>query len=219
MISTNDLLVVGFLVILEGLLSFDNALALAAMVSHLPEAQRKRALTYGMAGAFVFRLVALGFVTTIMENPWIKLAGGAYLLFLTVKHFWFDQESAESSSMAGSYTFWKTIVLVELTDIAFSIDSILAAVAVSNKLWVIVMGGIMGIITMRFVANVFVDLIKRYPNLVRSAYILVGLIGGKLVLEGFNVASFEHGLLSYVLWASMLAALGSGFYERKQQAV
>lgn len=211
----HDILIVCFLVVLEGLLSFDNALALAAMVSHLPEEQRKRALTYGMAGAFIFRFIALGFVTFLMENPWVKLVGGGYLIYLFLGHFLKASEDTTGSSRIGT-SFWKTIVLVELTDIAFSIDSILAAVAVSPKLWVIVLGGILGIIAMRFVANIFVDLIERYPNLVHSAYILVGIVGSKLVLEGLHWADFEHGPLSWGIWVAMVLALLYGFTDGKK---
>lgn len=220
MITPQDLLAIGFLVILEGLLSFDNALALAAMVKHLPEQQRKRALTYGMAGAFIFRLGALSIVTYLMTAYWVKWVGGAYLVWLAASHFFVKKEPENLiGKEVSAISFWRTILLVELTDIAFSIDSILAAVAVSSKLWVVVIGGVLGIVAMRFAATVFVGLIERYPKLEHSAFILVAIVGAKLILEasqayaGVHLLDFESmaSPAFWCLWGAMACGLMYGF--------
>ncbi len=201
-----------FLVVLEGLLSFDNALALAAMVRHLPPQQRKQALTYGMWGAFAFRFLSLWFVTFLMSNPWVKLVGGGYLVLLAISHFKGVAEEGPDFKLPSAFSFWRTIILVELTDVAFSIDSILAAVAISKEFYVVLAGGVLGIITMRFVAGYFVSLIAKYPNLVTSAFGLVGLVGSKLIFEFFGY-EFEHGFNAVIFWVTMLGILGSGFYR------
>jgi YkoY family integral membrane protein len=224
--TTQDFLAIGFLVVMEGLLSFDNALALAAMVSHLPEVQRKRALTYGMIGAFVFRLSALMVIEYLMESAWVKWVGGGYLIYLAVQHF-FGKENHEEQSGTTSFAFWRCVVMVELTDIAFSMDSILAAVAVSPKIWVVATGGILGIIMMRFAAVLFIKLIAKYPNLEHSAYGLVFIVGMKLLIEacqvwaGAEVLDFESctNPAFWVLWVSMAVSLGAGFYESTGRGV
>ena len=183
-----DLLTIGMLVILEGLLSADNALVLAILVLGLPPHQQRRALRYGMAGAFFFRGVAVLLAAYLMQVAWVKLAGGLYLAYLTWTHF--VRPAGESRHHVrparagfGLSAFWATVVRVELIDIAFSVDSILVAVALSPKLWVVITGGILGIITMRLVAGQMIELIRRYPALVDGAFIIIGWVAAKLVVE------------------------------------
>jgi YkoY family integral membrane protein len=183
-----DLLTVATLAVLEGILSVDNALVLAILVRTLPKHQQQRALAYGIAGAFAFRLLALVLAAHLMQLWAFKLIGGAYLLYLAMKHmFFFSKEEAHQpgSSVVGS--FWKTVLLVELTDIAFSIDSITTAVAMSNKLLIVWLGGILGIISLRLVSGVFIRLLEKLPKLEDLAYQLIFFIGTKLTLEAFHV--------------------------------
>jgi YkoY family integral membrane protein len=193
------------LVVLEGLLSCDNALVLAVMVRHLPKHQQKRALRYGIWGAFVFRFIAVVFAAALLDYWLLKVAGGVYLIYLAVTRLVLG-ESDEASTQVSRFGkgFWATVVGVELADIAFSIDSILAAVAMAEglpqefnqqqiwilsvKLWVVYIGGVLGIITMRFVAGLFLILLKRFAGLAMGAYVLVAWIGVELVGSGFDTA-------------------------------
>lgn len=196
------------LVLLEGLLSADNALVLAIMVSVLPKVQQKKALLYGMAGAIVFRLIAVGLGTTLVKLEFVTLLGGAYLLYLSIAHFIKDRnkngvpdelEGNLDPSKKGKFTgwvlatfglFWATVIQVELMDIAFSVDSVLAAFGVSDKAWVIFLGGILGVFMMRSVAKLFVSLIERIPEFVTTAYALIVLIGAKMIASvlGFHIS-------------------------------
>jgi len=185
----SDLVTIGLLVLLEGLLSADNALVLAILVLGLPREQQTRALRYGMLGAFFFRFLAILLAAYLMQVAWVKLAGGGYLLYLAWAHFFshHDRENRASVPKAkpawGLSAFWATVVRVELVDIAFSVDSILVAVALSPKLWVIVTGGILGIIAMRLVAGQLISLIRRYPAIVDGAFIIIAWVGIKLLAE------------------------------------
>src|SRR5512133_31225 len=115
-----DLLTVATLAGLEGILSVDNALVLAILVRDLPPKARKRALTYGIVGAFVFRFIALVFAAQLMHWSAFKLLGGGYLVYLAMKHmFFFTREDATQSREAVARNFWMTVLVVELTDIAF----------------------------------------------------------------------------------------------------
>jgi YkoY family integral membrane protein len=213
-----DALTVGTLAVLEGILSVDNALVLAILVRGLPKAQQKKALTYGIAGAFIFRLIALIFATHLMRFILFKLIGGGYLIYLAMKHlFFFQKEDAHQTRPSTATNFWRTVLVVELTDIAFSIDSITTAVAMTDKLLVVWVGGVLGIVFLRFAAGMFVRLLEKLPRLEDLAYQLIFFIGTKLALEGFRV-EIEHG----IFWLTMgiIAILGSSlvyrdYYQRR----
>jgi YkoY family integral membrane protein len=171
------------LIVIESLLSVDNASALAAMVQHLPDGQRQKALRYGLIGAYAFRGACLFVASWLMKVLWLKIAGGAYLLWLTYSHFKTKSEGDEArkGAMKG---FWATVISVEILDLSLSLDNIFAAVALSNKFWVIMVGVAIGILAMRFVAGWFVKLIEKYPALESAAFVVIALLGLKLVISG-----------------------------------
>jgi YkoY family integral membrane protein len=188
-VHASDFITVALLVALEGLLSADNAMVLAVLVLGLPRHQQQKALRYGIVGAFVFRITATVFAAYMIEVVWVQLLGAIYLLYLPYQHFFGhgDVETRRAAKPArpwlGLSAFWATVVKVELTDIVFAIDSILVAVAMSNKLWVIVTGGILGIIAMRLVIGQLLALVQKYPALVDGAFIIIAWVGIKLLLE------------------------------------
>lgn len=183
-----DLVTVGTLVLLEAILSVDNALVLAILVRVLPEKQRRRALTYGLVGAVVFRLFALLGAVFILKFSAIKLVGGIYLIYLSLKHLFlgFLSEDKHAKDLKQA-NFWKVVLVVELTDVVFSIDSVTTAIAVSDKLWVLWAGGIAGIVAMRFTSGLFVKLLEKFPRMEDLAYQLVFFVGTKLSLEVFGL--------------------------------
>jgi len=206
-LETVDALTVMTLALLEGILSVDNSLVLAILVRSLPKEQQKKALAYGIVGAFVFRIFALIFAAYLMRFMVFKLVGGAYLIYLAMTHmFFFYKEDAHQLSPRTGASFWKTVAAVELTDIAFSIDSITAAVAMSDKLVIVWLGGILGIIFLRFMAGFLVRLLERLPKLEDLAYQLIFFIGTKLFLDGFHV-KIEHGV--FWLMMGIIIILGS----------
>ena len=198
----SDLLTIALLVVLEGLLSADNALVLAILVLGLPRHQQKQALRYGILGAFVFRILATLLAVHLLELAWIKLIGGLYLLYLTYAHFFGHSGGEERRAVKpatpwlGLSAFWATVVKVELTDIVFAVDSILVAVAMSNKLWVIITGGILGIIAMRLVIGKLLSLVRRYPALVDGAFIIIAWVGIKLLIEYLHTIGILHFAIS-----------------------
>jgi YkoY family integral membrane protein len=216
-----DAVSVATLAVLEGILSVDNSLVLAILVRTLPKKQQKKALTFGIAGAFAFRFLSLVFAAHLMRFIVFKLIGGAYLVYLAMKHmFFFYKEDAHQVRPKVAANFWKTVLVVELTDIAFSIDSITTAVAMSNKLVVVWMGGVMGIIFLRFAAGFFVRLLEKLPKLEDLAYQLIFFIGTKLFLEGFHI---EIGHKIFWMMMGIIAILGLAlvyrdYYQRKTES-
>lgn len=220
-ITSHDIFLIGLLVFLEGILSVDNALVLAILAKHLPKDQQKKALTYGLIGAFIFRFLALAMVTYLVQWTWVKFVGGGYLLYIGIKHLIVGEKHDEAGNKLAGATFWKTVMVIELTDIAFAVDSILAAVALTNKLWIIFTGGVLGIIMMRFAAAGFIKLIERFPQLEKTAYLLVTVIGTKVIIEGCKFEGIDfHSPSSpsfWIFWVTMAACIGYGFLPKRNK--
>ncbi|MCH6264678.1 TerC family protein [Neobacillus citreus] len=178
--------IIGSLIILEGLLSADNALVLAVMVKHLPKEQRKKALFYGIFGAYFFRLLVIGIGVSLIHIAWIKIVCGHYLLFIVLQNLFLKKEE-EDEVRPKRMGFWRTVLTVELMDIAFSFDSIVAAFGVSNEEWVLFLGGILGILMMRGVAQLFLKLINKVPEFETTSFILIAIIGVKMIISSFGI--------------------------------
>jgi len=197
-VHLTDFLTIGLLVLLEGLLSADNALVLAILVLGLPRSEQRKALRYGILGAFAFRILATLLAVHLLQVTWVKLIGAAYLLYLVWGHFFrsgdAEQRRAVQPARAamGLSAFWATVVKVELTDLVFAVDSILVAVAMSPKTWVIISGGLLGIVTMRLVIGKLLSLVRRYPALVDGAFVIIGWVGLKLLIEYLHAAGWIH---------------------------
>ena len=195
------------LIFLEGILSIDNAAILGAMVSTLPEHdpipwpksltwlgrildkplghQRIAALRVGLLGAYVGRGAMLFAASYIVHNPWLKLIGAIYLIRLAVDDLSAHGYNSEDEEMkpVKVRTFWMTVLAVELMDLVFSLDNVVAAVSLSDKIWVVFIGVFIGILVMRFAAGIFSYVVEREPILKSAAYILVFNIGVELLLE------------------------------------
>ncbi|WP_019908850.1 TerC family protein [Paenibacillus sp. HW567] len=210
------------LVALEGLLAADNALVLAIMVKHLPDEERKKALFYGLAGAFVFRFGSLFIISYLVDIWQVQAIGAIYLLFIAGNHIFrkllFKKPEAEAAVEGASEegtakkksSFWFTVLKVEVADIAFAVDSILAAVALAvalppsgiskiggldgGQFLVIFAGGFIGLVIMRFAASFFVKLLHSRPGLEVAAFFIVGWVGVKLAV--ITLAHPSLGVLS-----------------------
>ena len=278
----HDLIIIGVLVVLEGVLSIDNALVLGLLARRLPKQLQKKALTYGLIGAFAFRAIAVLTAAYLLQWRWVKLLGGAYLLWVAFKHFFLGEELPEDERVAldekgrpilvdestgkpcteeeleeqllgethgrsrawadyahvsSTHTkaFWFAVGAIELTDIAFAVDSIVAAIGVVGsakhapdqppppvhpKLWVIIVGGMLGVVLMRFAAVVFIRLLEKFPRFETSAYLLVTVIGAKLVADYlFNTPDepdrlnlhSPSALAFWIFWGLMLVCFLFGF--------
>lgn len=181
--QSTDIAVIFVLVGLELLLSADNALVLAIMVRHLPRDLQQKALLYGLGGAFIFRFAAIMLAKYILALWWLQAVGAFYLLWLPIKHFIHKSSDDTTGKSLSGKGFWPTVIAVEMTDIAFAVDSVLAGVATikgPDKLWVVYLGAIIGIVALRFAAGYFIRLLERFPALDTMAYVLVGWVGVKL---------------------------------------
>lgn len=196
------LLVILNLILIESLLSVDNAAVLATMVLDLPKHQRNRALRYGIIGAYVLRGVCLFLAAWLVKIWWLKPIGGLYLMYLAFNYFKGKIQAAGGGeaevvdknsnwlyrSTVGMFgIFWSTVALVELMDLAFSIDNVFAAVAFTDHVFLIYTGVFIGILAMRFVAQAFVKLMEKFTFLETVAFIVIGVLGIKL-----SVSLYTH---------------------------
>jgi YkoY family integral membrane protein len=188
--------IIGNLVIIESLLSVDNAAVLATMVMDLPEKQREKALKYGIWGAYIFRGLAMIFASLLIKIWWLKPVGGLYLLYLVYGYWKGKQTETKEDDIVdkksnwlyrvtvGSLgSFWATVCLVELMDMAFSIDNVFAAVAFTPNIILVCIGVFIGILAMRFIAQWFVKLMEKYSFLETAAFIVIAILGIKLTLS------------------------------------
>ncbi|MBB6451599.1 YkoY family integral membrane protein [Salirhabdus euzebyi] len=227
---------------LEGLLSADNALVLAVIAKHLPPEQRKKAISYGIFMAFVFRFAAI-FMISFIANVWqVQAIGAAYLIYLGAKHvipaiFGSKKEDEdEGKELSKGKGFWPTVGKIGLADLAFAIDSILAAVALAIALpatplptfggmdgaqfAVIVIAAIAGLILIKFAATWFVKLLHVRPGLETTAYLIVGWVGVKLAVitlahhdVGVLPHEFPHGLTwTAIFWGVLLSTAVGGWF-------
>ncbi len=191
----NSLIIILNLILIESLLSVDNAAVLATMVLDLPPEKRSKALRYGIIGAYVFRGLCLIFASWLIKIWWLKPLGGAYLLYLTWGYFRSKSTpTAEDDTLVKENkwyfkltnglvgTFWATVIAIEIMDLAFSLDNVFAAVAFTDNIYLICTGVFIGILAMRFVAQWFVTLLEKYPFLEKSAFLVIGLLGIKLFI-------------------------------------
>jgi YkoY family integral membrane protein len=222
-VQLSDFVTIGLLVLLEGLLSADNALVLALMILGLPRRQQKKALRYGLVGAFAFRILATLLATHLIRIEWVKLLGGLYLLYLSYQHFFRSGGAEErgkprpAQPWLGLSALWGTVVKVELVNIAFSVDSILVAVAMSSKTWVVLSGGLLGIIAIRVVIGQLLAIVRKYPAIVDGAFIIIAWVGVKLLVEYLRAAGVIHFQINkWVSFAIIIAIFcASYFYARR----
>ena len=231
-VHVSDFITIALLVVLEGLLSADNALVLAILVLGLPKKDQRKALRYGILGAFFFRIIAILLAVHLIQVAFVKLIGAAYLLWLTYSHFFGRAEGEDrraikpATGWMGLTPFWATVAKVELTDIVFAVDSILVAVAMSPKTWVIITGGILGIIAMRMVIGQLLRVVRRYPALVDAAFIIIGWVAIKLLVEflsgegyiDFHISKWlSFGLIVVIFTIAYLYARKKGPVEEAEE--
>lgn len=213
--SGKDWIVILTLVLMECLLSVDNAVVLAAQTKVLPtKVEQRESLLYGLWGAYLFRFIVIGIGTYLIHLWEIKLAGSIYLFYLAFKYF-YDQRHPEKVEQHhkkhkkdGKHIlslFWRTVISIESMDIVFSIDSVLAALAVSNNPVIVLLGGMIGILAMRGIAEIIIKLMDIIPELQAMAYVLIGIIALKLLL---NLPPINYDMPNGLFAAIVFGILG-----------
>jgi YkoY family integral membrane protein len=175
------------LVVLEAVLSADNAIALAAIAQGLEDSElQRRALNFGLVAAYVLRISLILTATWVVQFWQFELLGAAYLLWLVFQHFTSETEEDERHHGPRFTSLWQTVPIIAVTDLAFSLDSVTTAIAVSDKTWLVLTGGTIGVITLRFMAGLFIRWLKEYVHLEDAGYITVGFVGLRLLVRAIR---------------------------------
>ncbi len=175
------------LVGLEAVLSADNAIALASISSGLPEPKlQQQALNYGLLIAFVLRMVLILTAIWVIKYKVFELLGALYLLWLVYQHFWSGNDEEGESRGSRFTSVWQAIPMIAFTDLAFSLDSVTTAIAVSDEVWLVLTGATVGIIALRFTAELFIRWLEEFLHLEDAGYITVGLVGLRLLTRVIN---------------------------------
>ncbi len=234
------------LVFLEGILSIDNAAVLGAMVASLPDdraidwpgalqrfgeliapftgAQRVAALRVGLLGAYLGRGLMLVLASLVIQNPWLKLVGALYLVRLAFENLGAPEGGDEGAARTAQAAqgFWWVVLNVELADLVFSLDNVVAAVSLSKDLWVVMLGVAIGILTMRFAAGLFAKAVLKEPVLKYAAYLLVLNIGIQLLLEEVarvEIADWVRFMISAAIIGITLLYAHSGTLQKARPVI
>jgi YkoY family integral membrane protein len=209
-----------FLAFLEIILSADNAIVLGILASRLPERLRAKALYIGSISAFFIRAVALFILGFLIQYKFVQILGAAYLFYLSLNYLFKNKKKGFSTEEKNS--FWKIVILIELFDVVFAIDSILAGVAFistndphlfHSKIWIVYVGGMIGLLAIRYAAHLFSSILKRFPRMELTAHLMIGWIGIKLVYELFpHPAIFEP-----IFWSVLAFLFCLGLIKRQRK--
>ena len=174
--------VIASLFIIEVLLSVDNALVNATLAESLPEKLRKRAIRIGILLGAGFRVVALLLAAVIIENIWLRVIGGLYLIYLTMSHLG-KPEHENGKAIVAKPTYLGVITQIAFADLVFSIDNVISAVSFSDDIAIVILGVSIGIVSMLFITPILSRVIEKYKGMPTCAYAIVGFIGLSLVIE------------------------------------
>ncbi|MCH9631129.1 MAG: hypothetical protein S4CHLAM37_11450 [Chlamydiia bacterium] len=225
------------LIFLECLLSADNALVLAAIVKPLPTKQRNKALWIGIFSAFILRAVAIFVAAYLIRYFFIQAIGAIYLLYLAFSFKIRAKKQSSDSKPQANVPLWKVVLQIEATDFIFAIDSILAALGLTGialqphhalppKMWIVYLGGIIGLVIMRFSVRIFSYFMDRFKRLERASHYLIGWIGIKLGFEALHSYLLQKGdskytevlqtSIDWVFWIVTISLFIYGFIPKQE---
>lgn len=212
----NSLFLLAILVALEAVLSADNAIALASISSGLEDKkQQRKALNLGLLIAFALRMTTIVAATWVIHFWQFELLGALYLLWLVFQYFTSGDEDENGELHGPRYqSLWQVIPLIAVTDLAFSLDSVTTAIAVSEKTWLILTGATLGIVALRFLAELFISWLQEYQHLETAGYVTVGLVGLRLLMR---VVTPQILVPEWVIVVSIAALFIWGFSEKNTE--
>ncbi len=231
MFSWVDIPIVLLILLIEILLASDNAAAIGMIVKKLPEKKREKALFAGLVSAFFLRALGVAFTAYLIYLFWVQMIGGVYLVYIAWHFLWGAKKAASSSFSPTSY--WKAVVYIELVDLLFAIDSILGAFAlaslyypydqITSKLWVIYLGGVLGVVAVRFVTKKFITFLNNHKKIESIAFLVIGWMGIKLIFEGsmslFSIETFRHASDLFFWGGTLLIVLIGLLFDKIKKTI
>lgn len=186
-VGVDTLLLLPVLIALEAVLSADNAIALAAIAQGLESGMmQRRALNVGLVIAFILRVVLILTATWVLNFWQFEVLGACYLLWLVFQHFAAEEDDEHQHHGPRFQSIWQAIPIIAFTDLAFSLDSVTTAIAISRETWLVITGGLIGVITLRFMAGLFIRWLDEYVHLEDAGFVTVGFVGARLLVRVIN---------------------------------
>lgn len=215
--SVEASIVLLLLIFLEAVLSADNAIALAAIAQGLDDKEKeKEALNYGLVIAYVLRITLLLTATWVQKYWQFELIGASYLLWLVFQHFTSEQDEENLHHGPKFSSVLRVIPVIALTDLAFSLDSVTTAIAVSQETWLVLTGTTIGVITLRFMAGLFIRWLDEFTHLEDAGYITVAFVGLRLLLKVINESLVPP---QWIVISAITIILIWGFSKRNEPEV
>ncbi|MBW4602171.1 MAG: DUF475 domain-containing protein [Calothrix sp. FI2-JRJ7] len=215
--SVEASIVLLLLIFLEAVLSADNAIALAAIAQGLDDKEKeKEALNYGLVIAYVLRITLLLTATWVQKYWQFELIGASYLLWLVFQHFTSEQDEENQHHGPKFSSVLRLIPVIALTDLAFSLDSVTTAIAVSQETWLVLTGTTIGVITLRFMAGLFIRWLDEFTHLEDAGYITVAFVGLRLLLKVINESLVPP---QWIVISAIAIILMWGFSKRNEPEV
>lgn len=210
-------LILVVLIALEAVLSADNAIALASIASGLEDRQLQRqALDIGLVVAYILRMSLIFAASWVIQFWQFEVAGALYLLWLVFRYFTTPEDEDEDGNSKRFTSLWQAIPIIAFTDLAFSLDSVTTAIAVSDKLWLVIAGGTIGVITLRFLAGLFIRWLQEYVYLEDAGYITVGLVGLRLLVRAIDLDIVPP---QWMLVSAIALIFAWGFSKRNPESL
>ncbi|KGG12421.1 MULTISPECIES: DUF475 domain-containing protein [Prochlorococcus] len=207
------------IVVLELILSADNAVALASISRKLRNISlQRKALNIGISISLILRIILLLTANIVIKYTIIRVIASIYLFYLVIYYFVQKKDQSISDKNVTTEddnhnTLISTILLLSITDLAFSIDSITTAVAISDQILVVIIGTLVGVIALRFTADFFVKWLEIYVNLESAGYLAVGLVAVKLIIE---TVFRTNDITDYSFYFILIIIFIWGFYTKKE---
>ncbi len=208
------------LIVLELLLSADNAVALASLTNKSLENSelRSRALNIGITISLLFRIILIILSNVLLKFILIRVFAGFYLIYLFISNVFFnsDVENIENGTdnNKNNLRFLRVVALLSITDFAFSIDSITTAVAISDQYILIIFGAVIGVLALRFTSGIFLKLLDIFSRLETAGYVAILIVGIKLLL---NTLIKESILPDYYFYILIIFAFIWGFSKQESK--
>lgn len=210
--GVDTLLLLPVLIALEAVLSADNAIALAAIAQGLEsEEQQRRALNVGLLAAFALRVALILTASWVLKFWEFEVLGAAYLLWLVYQHFTAEEDADQHHHGPRFASIWQAVPTIAVTDLAFSLDSVTTAIALSREIWVVLLGGLIGVVTLRFLAGLFIRWLEVYEHLEDAGFVTVAFVGLRLLVRVVNP---EWVPPEWIMVSLIMAVFAWGFSKR-----
>ena len=193
------------IIVINILLSGDNAVVIALACRNLPPHQRRWGVFWGAVGAIVLRIILTFFAVSLLQLPYLKIIGSVLLLWIGVKLL-LPEDGGGDVHADGS--FWNAVKTIIIADLVMSIDNVLGvAAAARGSLLLLIFGLVVSVPLVIGGAQIIMRLIERYPILIVAGGGLLGFVAGELVIDDSAIAEWVHAHAAWLECAAPIVGI------------